>query len=159
MPGTPPSVTPRTAPTGYKLPDGYRTTIAFALKPAISFWETSSMPPGFDGGEAIQTSTMFNNQWHTFWPRSLIKSSEVKGKAAYDPDMYADIESLVNKNGSITVHLPSGDQVSFYGWLQKIDFEELEEGKFPMLNYTIFVSNTDNAQNEEGPVYTAASGT
>lgn len=159
MPGTPPTPSPRVEPTGFKLPDGYRSTFTFSLKPTVALWEMTVQPTGEDGGEAIDTTTMWNESRRTYHPKALVKNTEVKGTAAYDPDAIPDIRSMTNKPQVLTEHLPDGSSDCFYGWLQKVDFKELKEGEFPQLDYTVFVSNTDPDGNEQGPVYTPASGT
>ncbi len=43
-----------------RLDDGYQTLIEFAENPAIKLWEKSVTPPGIDGGDAIDTTTMLH---------------------------------------------------------------------------------------------------
>lgn len=52
--------TTRSAPGGTKLGDGFSTKIAFAADADVSLWEKTVTPPGVDGGDAVDTSTMHN---------------------------------------------------------------------------------------------------
>lgn len=155
-----PSVTARQVPTGYKLPDGFKTTIAFANKPAVQFWEKTVQPPGFDGGEKIDTTTMLNTTWRTMAARQLKTLTDCEVSAAYDPDVFPDILGLINVPQAITVHFPDNSTLAFYGFLQKFVPDAMEEGKFPEAKLTITPTNWDlSAGTEAAPVFTAATGT
>ncbi len=157
-----PSVTARTLPTGYLLPDGYQTTIAFALSPTVQFWEKTVKPPGGDSGGPIDISTMFNSDVRTFRGKYLKTSQKVTGKALFDPDCIPTLNSLLGRRGegSITVHFPDNSTYSFYGYLNKYDLPEMKEGDAPELDYEIEVTNWDSANSvEQGPVYAPAAGT
>jgi hypothetical protein len=156
----PPVITARTTPTGYKLPEGFRTTIAFALKPAIQFWEREVGGFGFDGGDPIDTTTQFNIKWHTFAPKQLLKSPEITCEVGYDPDCMLDIPAMINRQDSVTIHYPDGSTAAFYGYLQKFMPRPLREGEFPMATVTVFVTNYDYVSNvEQAFLYTPAAGT
>jgi hypothetical protein len=147
-------------PNAWKLPDGYQTTIAFAAEQGVRFWEKTVKPLSVLGGEEIDTTTMLNVKWHTFWPRSLVKSGPVSGKAAYDPVVLNDILILVNLPTVITVHHPDHASETFFGYLRDWDPEEREEGKLPLATYTVVVTNTDYTTSAEvPPLFTAAPGT
>jgi hypothetical protein len=156
-----PTPTPRTDPTGgsnRRLPDGFSSKVTFAAAPALAIWERAVKPPGPDGGEPIDISTMFNSQWHTMYPRTLKKMDSCTYQAAYDPDAIPTLLGMVNSLQVITVTFPFNDTLCFWGWLRKFEPQELKEGEFPMANVTIEVSNYDGA-NEQSPVYTASGGT
>jgi len=155
-----PTVTARVKPSGFKLPDGYRSTWAFALKPAIQLWEKTVKPPGVDGGAAIDQTTMHNDAWRTVAPRSLKTLTESSFKFAYDPDAYPDIIAMVNIQQSITCHEPDGSAIAIYGFLQKVEFDPLEEGKQPEGTATVTPTNYDPVNNiEAGPLFVPAAGT
>ena len=155
-----PSVTARVIPVGYKLPDGFKTTIAFHVNPAIQLWEKTVEPPGYDGKEAIDTTTMLNTRWRTMAARQLITLAQHTFTFAYDPDFYNGILELINNQSSITVHLPDGSSISFWGFLQGVKFEQNEEGKMPLGTGTIVPTNWDPVNGvEAAPVFTPAGGT
>lgn len=155
-----PTPTARQTPSGYKLPDGYQTLITFARQPAIKFWEKTIKPPGIDGKEAIDTTTMLNSQWRTFAHRSLQTLTPASVKAAYDPEYYTAIRSLINTNDTITVRWPDGSTLAFYGFLQGIEYDELVEGTMPEATLTITPTNWDAANGvEAGPTFTGSAGT
>jgi hypothetical protein len=155
-----PGVTARTIPTGFKMPDGFKTTIAMAENPGVQFWEMTVKPMTVDGGELIPTTSQLNVAWRTFAPKSLKTGLPVTGKAFYDPNVIPELIAMINVGQAITVHLPTNATIAFWGVLQKYEFEEQEEGKSPMLTYTIGVTNWDPVNNvEAGPVYTPAGGT
>lgn len=153
---TPPTPTAAGTPTGFKMPDGFSSTIVFASKASLGIWEKQVKPPGMDGGEPIDTSTMRNSKFHTMHPRSLQKVDSTTVSCAYDPDAYADLQTLVNFPDTVTVHWPTHDSVCAYGFLQKAEFGELKEGEFPEVTLTIAWTNTDATGAEAGPVYTAS---
>jgi hypothetical protein len=156
-----PTVTPRTTPpAGVKLEDGFKTLIAFAADPDISFWEKSVKPPGIDGGDAIDETTMHNTAWRTRSPRALKTLTDSTVTAQYDPKVYTQIEALVNVRGAITVHFPDNSSLAFYGFLQKFEPGELKEGDPPEASITIIPTNYDPVNHvEAAPVYTSPAGT
>lgn len=154
-----PSASIRGTPAGIRLRDGFSTKIAFKRNLTISFWEKSVKPPGLDGGDAIETSTMHNITWRTMTPRSLVTMKEAKVTAAYDPNLYNNILALLNINDEITVKFPDGSTLAFWGFLKDFDPAELVEGTMPLADITIVPTNQDNAGVEQPPVLTSVAGT
>src|SRR5262245_6136219 len=138
-----PTTTARSTPAGIKLKDGYSTKIAFAADPDVSFWEMTVKPPGLDGGDAIDQTTMHNDDYRTMRSRSLKTLTAVSGKAAYDPNVVNNVLALINVETDITVHFPDGSAYDFYGFLKSVEFDELQEGTMPTLNYEIVPTNYD----------------
>jgi hypothetical protein len=137
---------------GKKMVDGFQTTIAFASQPAVNFWEINPKPPGMDGGEAVNTTTMLNTKWRTYGARQLITLTPVELDAAYDPDVYNKIlNHLLNAPTSVTVHFPDASTVSFYGFLQKFVPANHEEGAMPKAAITITPTNYDPVGLVEAP--------
>jgi len=155
-----PTPTTRVLPVGYRLQDGQYSHITLAEDPAIQFWEKTVKPGGVDGGDPVPQTTMFNNAWRTFAPKVLRTLTEVNGKAAYDPGCIVGIVAMCNFPTVCTVKWPTNATWCFYSFLQKVEFDALEEGKQPELTYTIAPTNYDYVNNvEAGPVFTAAAGT
>lgn len=155
-----PAATTRGTPVGIKLKDGYQALITIGSNTTASFWEKTVQPPGIDGGDAIDQTTMHNVDWRTFAARSLQTMTEGKGKAAYDPAVYTQLQSLVNQETTITVQWADGSTLAFYGYLRMFEFSELVEGTQPEADFTIQPTNVDPTTGvEEGPVLTSVAGT
>lgn len=152
--------TARSTPVGVALRDGHSSKIAFQADPDVSFWEKSVKPPGIDGGDPIETSTMHNTTWRTMAPRSLRTATPLTVVAAYDPRVFDQIVALVNVETGITVHFSDGSTLDFYGFLQNFEPNELAEGTHPEATITITPTNTHPTSGAEvAPNYKTASGT
>ncbi len=150
----------RQTPVGIKLKDGYSSLVTFATDPDVSLWEKRITPPGIDGGEAIEQTTMHNTAWRTFAPRGLKTLTEFTFTAAYDPDAINQLYALVNVETTVTVRFPDGSTLAFYGYLQKMEPEELTEGEQPELTVTVTPTNFDHVNKvEAAPVLTSVAGT
>lgn len=156
-----PSVTTRQTPGGRFLDDGYSTKIAFERDPDVSFWEVTVKLPGFDGGEPINIVTMHNSLWVTKAGRALIEITDITGTCAYDPAVYDQIKTnLMNRNGSVTCHLPDGTTIAMWAYLRLFDPVENADGTFPTANFTIVLTNWDPVNwVEAGPVIASVAGT
>lgn len=152
--------TVRQTPSGIKLDDGFSTKIAFNRDPDVSFWEKTVKPPGIDGGDAVETTTMHNVTWRTMSPRKLRTMTQMTSKAAYDPAVYDQIRELVNQEGSITVHFPDGSKLDFFGYLKDFEPDDHVEGTQPEATITIVPTNQDPVTGAEtAPVLTSVTGT
>lgn len=155
-----PSVTARTLPTGYKLPEGFKAAIAYSLRPGVNMWETEVNPAGVQVAE-INTSTQLNITWMTKWISALKESKPVAGQAGYDPDAMDDLIFLCGaQSGSFTVHAPQNTKYAYWGAMNDITFQAWRAGQFPLLNYSNVVTNWDPVNKvEAGPSTTVAAGT
>lgn len=155
-----PTPTPRGTPTGIPLRDGYQALITFAASATICFWEKSVTPPGIDGGEPVDATTMHNVTWRVRRPRYLKTLTPMTTRVAYDPALYDDILSLCNVETTVTVSFTDGSTLAFYGFLQKFEPGEMVEGTQPEGSITIIPTNWDpvNAV-EAAPVMTEVAGT
>jgi hypothetical protein len=146
-------------PIGIKLHDGYQILIAFANNPAIGLWEKSVKPPGLDGGEKIDQTTMHNTVWMTASPQYLIGLTDGTSKVAYDPGAWDDIFEQVNANQSITVHFPDGSALAFFGYLKSFEPDDLVRGTQPEATITVVVTNVDPTTcAESGPIMVPGNG-
>lgn len=147
--------TARSTPLGTSLDDGYSTKIAFAADPDVSFWEKTVQPPGVDGGDAIETTTMHNTAWRTMAARALKTLTPSSLTAAYDPKVYDQIIALINVEGLITVHFPDGSTLDFYGFLRNFVPQSHEEGSQPECEIEIVPTNVNPATGAEAaPTFT-----
>lgn len=170
MPSAVPRALPGSSNTFNKhLDDGHSTKIVFTRddNADISFWEKTVGVPGIDGGDAIEITTMHNTDWRTLAPRKLLTLTEFTVTAAYDPALISDgdnpevqILDLINQRDTITIFFPDGSTLAFFGFLKSIEFDQLEDGTFPMCTLTIVPTNQDPvADVEEAPVMTPVVGT
>lgn len=138
------------------LEDGYQTLISFAENPAVHLKEKTITPPGIDGGDAIDVTTMRNEDWRTFALRALKTLTESSFRAAYDPVIYDELDAMINVNQLITITFSDGSSVAFWGGLRTAQPQEVEEGAMPEVECNITPTNRDNTGAEVAPVYTAA---
>lgn len=150
--GAPVSIA-RLTPTGFRLDDGYQTLISFGVLPGLDIWEKEVQPPGIDGGDPIDTTTMHNEDYRTMAPRKLKILSEHTITAAYDPCAYVDLLTMVNVVDDITVFFPDNSQLSYWGFIRSVEFSPLVEGEQPEMTITVVPTNYDACNCvEAGPV-------
>ena len=155
-----PTPAARTTPAGIPLKDGYKTTITITYDADISFWEVTVTPPGIDGGDGIDQTTMFNDRFRVSLNRALLTLTECSCTAAYDPAVFDQIVSAVNRNTTITITFPDLSTLAFYGWLRVFTPDALVEGTQPRASITIQPSNWDPTNKvEAGPLLTSVYGT
>lgn len=154
-----PTPTARATPAGIKLKDGFRSLVTFALDTNIELWEKQVTPPGLDGGDSVEQTTMHNQTYRTFAPRSLRTLTEMKFTAAYDPQIYVSVLAAINREDTITVAFKDGSTVCFFGYLKNFEPGELVEGTQPEATCTIVPTNIDSSGVEQAAVLTSVAGT
>lgn len=155
-----PTPTTRGTPAGIKLKDGFSTKITFARNTTISLWEKAVKPPGVDGGDSIDQTTMHNTAWETMAPGTLKKLTQSTFTAAYDPNVYNQIVSHINIEDTITVTHPDGSTTAFYGYLKSFEPTENRIRAQPEAQCVIVPTNFDpSAKVEAGPATASVSGT
>jgi hypothetical protein len=153
-----PATTARQTPAGIKLKNGFSSKVAFAADPDVSLWEIAVKPPGMDGGDAINTTTMFNSVFRTFAAGELKTMTDMTFRFAYDPNVITQLDDLINVETAITVHFPDGTTWAFF--LRSCEFDELQDNVFPTGNATVTCTNSDPITGaEEGPVVVNVPGT
>lgn len=155
-----PAVTARVVPTGYKLPEGFKITIAFSQRPNIQLWEVEGSPAGFEVAE-INTTTQHNVRYVSKYASQLIANDDIVGTCGYDPEAMDHILALVgDRNGSVTIRMPDNTTHNYWGFLKSFKFQPLRVGQFPLANYAITVTNWDPVNKvEAGPYTVGSSGT
>lgn len=142
------------------LQDGHATFITLEADPSIAFWEKTTQPPGYDGGDAVDTTTMHNTTYRTFAPRQLATLTEISVTAGYDPVLYTDILARINVRDTITITFLDGSTVAFYGYVKSFEPQDNEEGNYPEATLVIQPTNWDHINNvEEGPAVSEVAGT
>lgn len=140
----------RVAPSGnVDLYDGFVAKITFDNDPNITFWEKSVKPPGLDGGEGIDRSTMFNLVYRTFHPGGLITVTNPTTKVAYCLQSFTDIIAIINDETTVTITVCDGSQMSFFGALQKFEPDELVPNTHPEATITVLATMYDYVNNVE----------
>jgi len=127
------------------LQDGFRTLVSFNLNPNLSIWQKRIKPWGFDAGGGINTSSMRNASFHTMFPKTLIKITDLTIAAAYDPNLYPEYMAISRLIAGIITTYPDSAILTVYGWLDKIEPSEHTEGEQPMMTLTAIAANTGNA--------------
>lgn len=154
-----PTPTARETPTGLKLKDGFSSLVTITSLPNISLWEVSAKPPGLDGGDAINTTTMHNTTYRTMAPRALKTLTESTFKAAYDPGVISTLVGLINVETTFTQDFADGSTWAYYGYLKAFEPDELVEGTMPLATVTVVPTNWDpSGQVEAGPAVVSVTG-
>ena len=154
-----PAATTRGTPSGLIMKDGYRCLITFASNPTIGLWEKTVKPPGFDGGDKIDITTMHNNDLRTFEPRQLITMTAGGATCGYDPGVMTAILSLINREDTITVRFTDGSTWAFFGFLKSFQPNDVSEGSMPEAQVEIEPTNKDSSDVEQLPVVVSVTGT
>lgn len=155
-----PVATTRQTPAGIFLSDGYRSLKTLATAPTLSLWEKGNKPPGMDGGDPIDITTMHNNIYRTMASRALKTLTESTFRFAFDPAVYSQLEGNINYETTVTDLFPDGSTLAYYGFLRSVDFDELVEGEQPEGTATITPTNFDPInKTEAAPVVVSVAGT
>jgi len=140
-----PSPTSRETPDGIPLKDGYQTLITIEDDPNISFWEKTVQPPGLDGGDKVDITTMHNTALRTYVARSLTEMTDMRTRVSYDPDAYDEILAVINTNDVITVKFSDGSTIAFWGYLRSFEPADISEGSQPEADIVICPTNYDGS--------------
>lgn len=154
-----PTPTARGTPAGIRLDEGFSTKVTLARNTTVSIWEKTIKPPGVDGGEAVETTTMHNLTLRTMAPRVLKTMTPMTFKGIYDPNLYNQLFSIVNVRDTITVKFSDNSTLAFWGYVQKFEPAEISEGAPCEADITIVPTNTDLSGVEQAPVLTSVAGT
>ena len=143
--------------------DGFSTTISFSSSELSSsdvltlyMQEKEVTPPGVDGGEKIDVTTMRNTSWRTFAPRNLKTLMEAPINVAWDPGLYDEMNAMINDNQEITITLPDTATIVFWGFVKSFTPGAHVEGLQPMAAVSIEPTNRNAAGAEIAPVITEA---
>lgn len=147
-------------PAGIPLEDGYQTTLVIGVDTDIKFEEKSVTPPGWEGGDPVDTTTMYNSSVRTKAPRALKELTPATAIVAYDPGVITEILAVINVHSGITVIHPDGTTWAFWGYLRSFIPSESVEGTQPEATITIEPTNWDPGANVEATLgLTDVSGT
>jgi hypothetical protein len=139
----------------HRLDDGFSTIFSFSLHSTTYLYEKEIMPPGYEGGGPIDTTTMRNSVWRTRSPKSLKTVSRMTASCAYNPAAYESILAMLQINQQVTCHFPDGSTLTFWGWLDDFKPGTNKEGEMPVAEVIIEPSN-QTGDTEEAPVFVGA---
>ena len=154
----PPTPTPRVESSGIPLGDGFSTKVTFAADSNVALWEKTVQAVGYEGGDPVETTTMFNVLYRTMRARKLITLTEHKFTCAYDPLCYTELKSLINIETTVTITFGDGSTIAFFGYLRAFEPGDIEEGSQPEADVTIQPTNWDGSA-EQAPVINEIAGT
>lgn len=154
MPAPTPAATPH-APAGVRIENGHPTVITLANDPDMAYWETDVTPPGVDGGDANDLTNMHNVEWRTFAPRTLKTLTEAGCTVQVAPDTYGLTITVINDPTTVTIHMPGGATLAFYGYARSLTWNPWVEGEPPTGQFAIQPTNRDPSDDtEQDPVIT-----
>lgn len=157
---TAPVAMARQTPAGIHLENGHRTLINFAYDPDVSLWEVEVTPPGFDGGDPVDTTHMHRTKYRGKAPRTLIDMTDAGITCFYDPAVITQIRNLLNRETTITIHFPDGSTWAAYGFLRVFTPDPNVEGEAPTATVAVTMTNSDPTSGaEEEPVLVSVAGT
>ncbi len=133
--------------------NGHPTLITFPLAGGLHLFEHTLDPIGWSGGGPIDVTSMRNVDYRTQSPKDLFTVLASGVKTFYLPSMLDAYIDIMLENQLIVITWPTGDTVSFWGWIEEFKPETMEEGKAPMADVKIEVSNLNNSGAETGPVF------
>jgi hypothetical protein len=134
-----------------RLDEGFPTKINLTGA-GVTLYEKTVKPAGIDGGEPVNTTTMRNTAWRTFNARVLMSMTPMTTKVAYAVAAYTTLTSSVNSNMLIVVTFPDDSTLSFWGYIQKFEPDDIAEGKQPEATITIQPTNQNGSGVEVAPV-------
>lgn len=156
---TAPSPTPRVTPTGNMLENGYQSLITLAVDTNIDIWEKTATPPGYDGGEPINITTMHNQNVITKDLNALFEVTDLTIVAAYARLTYTQLLSVINVNTTVTFWFPDGGSWCAFGGVRSAIPSANERGSQPEMTVVIAITNVDPATGaEELPVTSSGVG-
>ena len=139
-----------------RIDDGHSTTISFTAEGSglmgVAMYEKEVTPPGIQGGGPNDTTTMRNTTWRTRSPKTLKTLSEATIVIAYDPDLYTQLNALVNVNQEIQITFPDSSVLTFWGWIDEFSPNPIVEGEQPTADVTVICSNQNAAGVETAPI-------
>lgn len=139
-----------------RLNDGFSTTIAFSADTDAEVWEKTVTPPGVQGGGPIDTTDMRNTTYRTKQPKQLIDYANSTLSVSYSMTGLQNIIAMINVNQLITVTVPDGSTMAFWGYIDSFIPGDFSEGEQPVAEMTIIPTNENSSGVETAPVITVS---
>ncbi len=136
-----------------RITDGSGTTISLAN--GTTLWETGITPPTFEGGGAVETTTLRNSSVRTRANKTLKDLGECSFTAQYDDAHLTTLYGAVNTNQEITITFPDSSTLKFWGFIDSVSASEIVEGEAPTVDVTVISTNQDDSSPpvEKVPVF------
>ncbi|MBM3120167.1 MAG: hypothetical protein FJ006_11605 [Chloroflexi bacterium] len=136
-------------------PSGTTMTIS-AGSTSWTVYAVEITPPAWDGGDAIDITTLGNTEFKTKMAQTLKDIGEVAFSCHYDPSVFAS--APINVNGTIEIDVPNWGTLTVYGYLRSLTPQALVVGDAAKMDGSITVTNTsitgvgsNRVITEEGP--------
>jgi len=120
-------------------PSGTTMTIT-AGSTAWTVYAVEITPPAWDGGDAIDITTLGNDTYKTKMAQTLKDIGEMSFSCHYDPSVFAS--APINVNGTVTVVIPNWGTLSVYGYLRSLTPQALVVGDVAKMDGTVTITNT-----------------
>lgn len=121
-------------------PSGTTLTIT-AGSAAWTVYGVEITPPAWDGGDAIDITTLGNTEFKTKMAQTLKDIGECSFTCHYDPSIFAS--APINTNGTIEIVIPNWGTLSFNGYLRSLTPQALVVGDAAKMDGAITVTNTE----------------
>lgn len=131
---------------------GHGTTFTFGDYPEVVLEEKSVTPPGYTGGDPVDTTTMRNTEYKTSIPQQLKEGQDASGTVVYHISQLSNIMDMINDNQLITVTFSDSSTVAFWGWVADFVPNEVTPTEQPTATITIHQSLENESGVETAPV-------
>ena len=121
-------------------PSGTILTITPESGTPWTVYGTEITPPAWDGGDAIDITTLGNTEFRTKMAQTLKDVGECSFTVHYDPSVFA--AAPINKNGTVVITIPNWGSLTFKGYLRSLTPQALVVGDAARMDGTIVVTNT-----------------
>lgn len=137
-----------------RIDDGFPTRVSFSAFSNVNIWDKSVKPPGLDSGGPNDTTNMRNTTVRTMAPKKLFTVTPGSSKFLYAVALLNDVIAAKGINQQITWTYPDGSSIQIWGWIDKVEFDDIKEGESATGTITYQPSNQDNTGAEVAPVIT-----
>ena len=99
-------------------------------------------PPAVEGGDAIDLTTMSNDEWQTFGGKTLKELGDVTTSISWDPELYEDLTPFISKGveRDFYVVFPDGTSLKFQGEIKSFTPDTLTIGERPTATIVIIAT-------------------
>jgi len=134
--------------------DGFSTRLSYGTC-TLAVCTKTVTPPEIDGGGSIDLTHMGASRWRQKAPKFLQSLNSMMITGAYDPLVYGQTFAFPGRLNSIqlfSLTFPDGSGIVFWGFIEKLTFQEIKEGEQPLVNVTITPTLWDGTFHNSCPV-------
>lgn len=121
-------------------PSGTTMTITPDSGTAWTVYGIEITPPAWDGGDAIDITTLGNTAVKTKMAQTLKDIGEVAFSCHYDPSIFAS--APINVNSTVAITIPNWGTITLKGYLRSLTPQALTVGDAAKMDGSITVTNT-----------------